>query len=151
MRVSYVAAYETDGPPPGPLTGYHGLCASTNGSTANYAPVGVGTCTGDLDQRWTYNAAKDTLQLLGMCLDVSGGRTANRSPVGLFYCDGTAAQTWKPQANGALENPRSGKCLDLTAWSTKPGNKLEIYQCTGNANQVWEVPDPPASVLKGDG
>lgn len=145
MRVAYVAAYTAAGAAPGPLTGYHGLCASSNGSTANYAPVQVGPCSGKPAQRWTWNAAAGTLQLLGMCLEVDGGRTASRTPVDLFYCDRTAAQVWQPQPGGALRNPRSGKCLDLTGWSTRPGTRLEIYRCTGNANQAWVLPGQPAS------
>lgn len=147
MRVAYVAAYETAAAPPGPVTGYHGLCASSGGSTANYAPVQVGPCTGKPDQRWTYDAKTGTLKMLGMCLDVRGGHTASHTPVDLFYCDGTGAQAWQPQPDGALRNPRSGKCLDLTAWSTRPGTRLEIYRCTGNANQDWVLPGRPAQNL----
>ena len=144
MSVAYVAAYQSTGAalgPTGPITGYAGLCVDDQySSTANYNPVQVYTCNNTGAQRWTFDTANDTLQVLGMCMDIKAGGTTHGTPVDLYYCNGTGAQVWQPQGNGALYNPQSGMCLDDTNWSTTPGTQLQIWDCTGNANQQWNLP-----------
>jgi hypothetical protein len=126
-------------PPPGPITGYQGLCLDdSNVSTANYNPIQVYTCNSTAAQQWTV-ASNGTLQVLGKCLDVNGGDTTNDTTVDLYDCDGTGAQTWVPQPNGSLVNPQSGKCLDDNG-SGGSGTQAVIYDCNGEANQQWTLP-----------
>jgi hypothetical protein len=126
-------------PPPGPITGYQGLCLDDrNASTANYNPIQVYTCDSTAAQQWTVES-NSTLQVLGMCLDVNGGDTTNGTTVDLYGCNGTGAQTWVPQPNGALVNPQSGKCLDDNG-SGGSGTQVIIYDCNGAANQQWTLP-----------
>jgi chitinase len=107
-------------------------------STAEYNPVQVYTCNGTAAQDWTV-AAGNTLQALGMCLDVDGGGTANGTTVDLYSCNGTGAQVWVPQSDGELVNPQSGKCLDDTNWGGS-GTQLQIWACGDGANQQWQLP-----------
>ena len=126
-------------PPPGPITGYQGLCLDdSNASTADYNPIQVYTCNGTAAQQWTVSS-NSTLQVLGKCLDVNGGDTTNGTTVDLYDCNGTGAQTWVPQPNGALVNPQSGKCLDDNG-SGGAGTQAVIYDCNGEANQQWTLP-----------
>ena len=126
-------------PPPGPITGYQGLCLDdSNASTADYNPIQVYTCNSTAAQQWTV-ASNGTLQVLGKCLDVNGGDTANGTVVDLYDCNGTGAQTWVPQPNGALANPQSGKCLEDNG-SGGSGTQAIIYDCNGEANQQWTLP-----------
>src|ERR1700745_295306 len=61
----------------GPITGYEGLCLDDRGaSTADFNPIQVYTCNSTNAQQWTV-ASGNTLQVLGMCLDVNGAGTAN--------------------------------------------------------------------------
>jgi hypothetical protein len=126
-------------PPPGPITGYQGLCLDDrNASTADYNPIQVYTCDSTAAQQWTVES-NNTLQVLGKCLDVNGGDTTNGTTVDLYGCNGTGAQTWVPQPNGALVNPQSGKCLDDNG-SGGSGTQVIIYDCNGAANQQWTLP-----------
>jgi hypothetical protein len=126
-------------PPPGPITGYRGLCLDdSNASTANYNPIQVYTCDSTAAQQWTVES-NGTLQVLGKCLDVNGGNTTNGTTVDLYDCNGTGAQTWVPQPNGALVNPRSGKCLEDNG-SGGSGTQAIIYDCSGGADQQWTLP-----------
>ena len=144
MSVAYVAAYESTGAslgPAGQITGYDGLCLDDRySSTANYNPVQIWGCNNTGAQKWTFDQANDTLQVLGMCLDINAGGTADGALVDLYYCNGTGAQVWQPQSDGALYNPQSGKCLDDTGWSNTWGTQVEIWDCTGGANQQWNLP-----------
>ena len=144
MSVAYVAAYESTGSslgPTGQITGYDGLCLDDRySSTANYNPVQIWGCNNTGAQKWTFDQANDTLQVLGMCLDINAGGTADGTLVDLYYCNATGAQVWQPQSDGALYNPQSGKCLDDTGWSTTWGTQVEIWDCTGGANQQWNLP-----------
>ena len=126
-------------PPPGPVTGYQGLCLDDrNASTADYNPIQVYTCNGTGAQQWTV-ASNGTLQVLGKCLDVNGGGTASGTLVDLYECNGTGAQAWVAQPNGALVNPQSGKCLDDNG-SGGSGTQAIIDDCTGGASQHWTLP-----------
>ena len=126
-------------PPPGPITGYQGLCLDDrDASTADYNPVQVYTCNGTDAQQWTVES-DGTLQVLGECLDVNGGGTSNGTTVDLYDCNGTGAQAWVPQPNGALVNPQSGKCLDDNG-SGGSGTQAIIYDCDGGASQQWTLP-----------
>jgi hypothetical protein len=126
-------------PPPGPITGYQGLCLDdSNASTADYNPIQVYTCNSTAAQQWTVES-NSTLEVLGMCLDVNGGDTANGTTVDLYGCNGTGAQTWVPQPNGALVNPQSGKCLEDNG-SGGSGTQAIIYDCNGAADQQWTLP-----------
>jgi chitinase len=126
-------------PPPGPITGYQGLCLDdSNASTADYNPIQVYTCNSTAAQQWTV-VSNSTLQVLGKCLDVNGGDTTNGTTVDLYDCNGTGAQTWVPQPNGTLVNPQSGKCLDDNG-SGGSGTQVIIYDCNGEASQKWTLP-----------
>ncbi len=123
----------------GPITGYEGLCLDDrSASTADFNPIQVYTCNGTNAQQWTV-AAGNTLQVLGDCLDVDAAGTANGTTVDLYPCNGTGAQVWKPQSNGELINPNSGKCLDDTGWGGS-GTQVQIWACADTANQQWKLP-----------
>jgi len=144
MSVAWVAAYQSTGAtlgPTGPVTGYDGLCVDDRySSTANYNPVQIYGCNNTPAQKWTFDTATDTFQVLGMCMDIFAGGTANGTPVDLYYCNQTGAQVWIPQGNGELYNPQSGRCLDDNAFSTQWGTQLQIWDCNDGANQQWNVP-----------
>jgi alpha-glucosidase (family GH31 glycosyl hydrolase) len=126
-------------PPPGPITGYQGLCLDDrDASTADYNPIQVYTCDSTAAQQWTVES-NSTLQVLGKCLDVNGGDTGNGTTVDLYDCNGTGAQTWVPQPNGALVNPQSGKCLEDNG-SGGSGTQVVIDDCNGQADQQWNLP-----------
>jgi hypothetical protein len=126
-------------PPPGPITGYDGLCLDdSQASTADYNPIQVYTCNSTSAQTWTVES-NNTLEVLGMCMDVNGGDTTNGTVVDLYTCNGTGAQTWVPQPNGSLVNPQSGKCLEDNG-SGGSGTQVIIYDCNGEANQQWTLP-----------
>ena len=103
-----------------------------------FNPIQVYTCNGTSAQQWTV-AAGNTLQVLGMCLDVNAAGTANGTLVDLYTCNGTAAQVWDPQSNGELINPNSGKCLDDTGFGGS-GTQVQIWACADSSNQQWTLP-----------
>src|ERR1700691_1243346 len=59
----------------GAITGYEGLCLDdSSASTADFNPIQVYTCNGTDAQQWTAES-NDTLEVLGMCLDVDAAGT----------------------------------------------------------------------------
>jgi hypothetical protein len=71
---------------------------------------------------------------------VSKSGTANRTLADYWSCNGTGAQQWRPQSDGALVNPESGKCLDDPGGSTTRGTQLQIHTCNGTSAQKWALP-----------
>jgi len=95
------------------------LCLDDPGSkTANGTLVGVWSCNGNTNQRWTVKP-DGTVRVFGMCLEVKGNSLTAGTPVELWTCNGGANQQWKPRADGTLQNPRSGRCLDDPATTPK--------------------------------
>jgi hypothetical protein len=142
----------------GEITGYEGLCLDDSGAnTSPGNPVDVYTCNNTDAQDWTVES-NQTLEVLGMCLDLTGGvpaagATTNGITVEINTCDGSDSQLWLPESNGSLFNPASGDCLDDTNYSTTPGTQAQIWSCTGNANQDWTLPaaspGPPTGPIGG--
>jgi hypothetical protein len=66
--------------------------------------------------------------------------TANLTKVQPWDCGTAGGQIWKPQPDGALLNPQSGRCLDSPSGATADGIKLQIYDCNGLDPQKWNVP-----------
>jgi len=127
-------------PPQGQVTGYQSLCLDDrNASTANYNPVQVYTCTnGDNAQQWTVGL-NDSLQTLGMCLDVNGGARTAGTAVDLFTCNNTGAQEWLPTTGNELTNPQSGLCLEDNG-NGGSGTQVIIDNCNAGADQQWNLP-----------
>ncbi|NUP46935.1 MAG: glycoside hydrolase family 3 [Catenulispora sp.] len=123
----------------GPVPGYQGLCMDVRyANSADRTPVQVYTCNGTNAQQWTVGT-NSTIQALGKCLDVNAAGTGNGTVVQLYTCNGTVAQNWRPQPDGSLLNPNSGRCLDDAA-NGGSGTQLQIWDCNGGANQKWVLP-----------
>ncbi|MFC1408504.1 ricin-type beta-trefoil lectin domain protein [Streptacidiphilus sp. N1-12] len=137
-NLSIVAGTGTPPPVKGQITsGIAGKCLDdyTGSSTAGAAAV-IWDCSSSGSQ-WT--PVNGTLQVNGLCLDVTGAGTANGTLVGLWTCNGQANQQWQVQ-NGGLVNPSSGRCLDDPGFSTTNGTKVDIWDCDGGVNQHWTLP-----------
>ena len=51
-----------------------------------------------------------------------------------------APRSGRPQSNGTLRNPASGRCLDASNNSSANGTRLQIWDCFAGANQRWVLP-----------
>ena len=126
-------------PPQGQVTGYQNLCLEDRGaSTANLNPVQVNTCDNAPAQTWTAGL-NNSLQTLGMCLDVDKGATSAGTTVDLYTCNDTGAQEWVPTTGGALTNPQSKLCLEDNG-DGPSGTQVIIDNCSGAADQQWNLP-----------
>jgi hypothetical protein len=121
-------------------SGVAGKCLdNAGGVAADYNKVDISACNTDTaEQDWTIEA-DGTVQIDGDCLDVYHSGTANLTPVDLYACDSGGSQEWRPEANGDLVNPESGKCLADPSASTTNGTQLEIYTCNGTGDE-WILP-----------
>lgn len=139
----------TGGPAPtgtGAITGIGGKCLDVdNAGTADGTKIQLWTCNGTAAQRWTRSG--ETFQALGKCLDVDDSGTANGTKVQLWTCNGTGAQVWRPQANGSILNPQSGRVLDAAAGSSADGTQIHIWDYVGGANQHWTIAASARQVL----
>jgi hypothetical protein len=95
-------------------------------------------CNGGANQQWTV-ASNGTLQVYGMCMDITGANYSNGTGIELWTCNGGANQQWQA-TNGTLVNPASGKCLDDPSSNTANGTQLDLWTCNGGTNQQWTVP-----------
>ncbi|MGH3158186.1 MAG: glycoside hydrolase family 76 protein [Streptosporangiaceae bacterium] len=115
------------------------LCMDDRGSgTTAGNPIQIYTCNSTEAQSWTVGSG-GTLQVMGGCAAVTDGGTGNGTLIEWEPCNGGAAQVWKPQADGALRNPHSGRCLDDPD-STTSGTQLQIYTCSNTSAQHWTIP-----------
>jgi hypothetical protein len=125
--------------PTGTIVGVNGLCVDDRSSiTTDGNPVQVWGCDQTNAQNWGMNS-DGTVQALGKCMTVNNGGTTDGSLVVLWHCTGAGSQIWRPEANGELINPASGKCLEDPG-SGSWGTQLDITTCTGAADQQWTVP-----------
>jgi O-glycosyl hydrolase len=121
-------------------SGIAGKCLAVQGSAVRGAPVVIDTCDDrSATQSWTATAG--TLQLNGLCLDVTGKATVDGTLVELWTCNGQTNQLWAVGANGSLVGAASGKCLDDPGSSTADGTQQVIWTCNGGNNQRWTLPD----------
>ena len=136
--------------PTGQITGPGGKCVDVDTNTSvSGKVVQLYTCGVATGQRWSV-ASDGTIRSFGKCLDITANGTANLSPVQLWDClPNAGAQQWRPQANGSLMNPQSGRCLDLPSGITTDGTDLQIYDCNGAAPQVWNLPGQPTGPIVG--
>ena len=73
-------------------------CMQTLGQGNPRDGIGVATCNGSVQQRWSMVPIKDNYQIFGvgnLCLNISGGVTANGTPLELAACvPNNAVQLW---------------------------------------------------------
>lgn len=138
--------------PTGQITGPGGKCVDVDTNTAvSGRAVQLYSCGIATGQRWSVSA-DGTIRAFDKCLDITSNGTANFSPVQLWDClPNAGAQQWRPQANGSLLNPQSGRCLDLPQGNTADGTDLQIYDCNGLSSQVWTLPGQPTGPITGPG
>jgi Ricin-type beta-trefoil lectin domain len=72
--------------------------------------IGIGSCNGNVTQRWSMVPNKDNYQIIGinsLCLDISNGVTADGTPLDLAVCaPNNNAEVWTLlQASDAAANP----------------------------------------------
>lgn len=91
-------------------------------------------CHGDVNQQFTYTAARQ-LVVLGRCMDAYGQTPG--SPVGLWECHGGGNQQWNINADGTISSAESGLCLDVANGATANGSQLIVWTCHGQVNQQW--------------
>lgn len=99
--------------------------------TADVSGAAIGSCTGGVEQSWSYDR-KGTLKGANGYLTVgSSGLTAAPDYTG------DATQRWLLNANGQIVSEASGKCLDVSGQATADGSKVVLYTCNGGANEAW--------------
>jgi hypothetical protein len=123
-----------------------GLCLDVVGqSTANGAGVQVWSCSGNANQRWTYDGTN--LRVYGTkCLDVANGNAANGAKLQIWDCvSGDANQKWT-LSGSLLQWTGKGKCMDLTNGAAQNGTPIQTWGCTANdENQSWSFPSSAGS------
>jgi GH25 family lysozyme M1 (1,4-beta-N-acetylmuramidase) len=114
------------------------LCIDDNAwSTANGNPIDVWGCNGGGNEAVTV-ATNGELQMLGKCLDIYQAGTGNGTPIDLYSCNVQAPnQQWRPQADGTMLNPASGRCLADPSDNPANGTRLVIYDCGTSAGENW--------------
>jgi hypothetical protein len=97
-------------------------------------------CDNSPGQIFTYDPAKMSLAIGGLCIDASGGEPADL--VKLQSCDGGANQVWKAEQKGSFTKfvGVNGHCLDIRYGSTAAGALVQSWNC-GDAepNQLWSL------------
>jgi Ricin-type beta-trefoil lectin domain len=130
-------------PPPavaysGVVTGLEGFCLDDFARrTVDGNQIDIYGCNGTPSQAWTVEP-DGTMQVIGMCLDVSGSSPG--STVDVWTCDGGATQVWRAGSGGTLVNVGLGLCLEDPDSSTTAGTVLDIAACTASADQRWVLP-----------
>ncbi|MBZ9644016.1 glycoside hydrolase [Streptomyces sp. PSKA30] len=99
--------------------------------TADASGAAIGTCTGGVEQSWSYDA-KGALKGAGGYLTAG---TSGLTTAAEFT--GDATQRWLLNGNGQIVSEASGKCLDVSGQSTADGSRVILYSCTGGTNQAW--------------
>ncbi|HUN35109.1 MAG TPA: ricin-type beta-trefoil lectin domain protein [Trebonia sp.] len=120
----------------------------TGGSTTNGNPVQIFTCSGNAEQKWTYEPNGTVQWSSGHCLDVlNAGTKALTTVVLAATCATTnAGVDWIPHGR-TLVNPNSGMCLYAPTGTS--GTKLEIDGCSASRTESFLQPfsDPTATGL----
>jgi hypothetical protein len=139
---AYTTSFHGSGSQSGSVySGVTGKCLDdADGSAADFNKVDITDCNADsAEQEWTIEA-DGTVQIDGACLDVYHSGTADATPIDLYACDGGGSQEWRPQADGSLVNPESGKCLADPSSASTDGTQLEIDTCNGIPGDQWALP-----------
>ncbi|HEX6754605.1 MAG TPA: S8 family serine peptidase, partial [Mycobacteriales bacterium] len=113
----------------GPIVGLDGACVDDRSrGTDNGNAIQMWGCNQTPAQQWTVRS-DGRLEVLGKCMTVSGNSTADAAPIVLYDCGTAGSQVWRPQADGTLLNPASGRCLNApnSGW----GTQLTLATCTG--------------------
>src|SRR5690348_2250933 len=115
------------------------MCMDVTGSsTAPGTQVIIWGCTGNTNQKFTWQSNGEIRTIGGMCLDDSGGQGNDGDPIIIWTCHGGPNQTWTATTAGEIKGI-NGKCVDVSYSSTTPGTKLILWRCTGNSNQKWDA------------
>lgn len=99
--------------------------------TADASGAAIGTCTGGVEQAWSYDAKGGLKGANGYLTEGSSGLTTTAD------FTGDPGQRWLLNGNGQILGEASGKCLDVSGQSTADGGKVILYSCNGGANEAW--------------
>ncbi|MEV6479789.1 glycoside hydrolase [Streptomyces sp. NPDC051576] len=99
--------------------------------TADASGAAIGTCTGGVEQAWSYDAKGGLKGANGYLTVGSSGLTTTAG------FTGDPGQRWLLNGNGQILSEASGKCLDVSGQSTADGGKVILYSCNGGANEAW--------------
>jgi hypothetical protein len=99
--------------------------------TADASGAAIGTCTGGVEQTWSYDAKGGLKSANGYLTVGSSGLTTAAD------FTGDPGQRWLLNGNGQILSEASGKCLDVSGQATADGSKVILYSCNGGANEAW--------------
>jgi hypothetical protein len=105
----------------------------------NGGRVQIWTCSGSLNQDWTFDASGRLVNGGGKCLDVhapeigtDGGR------IQVWECHNNDNQKWSMSGSGEIRVNNSDKCLDVHAPEiVTDGGRVQLWSCNGLVNQKW--------------
>jgi hypothetical protein len=110
------------------------------GSQARGTQTVLNTCSGSVNQTWTWLASKQLKADNGRCLDVYNEDTTPGTKVIIWACKDSDNQKWNVNSDGTITSVTSGLCLDVTDASKANDAPLELWTCYANAsNQIWAM------------
>jgi hypothetical protein len=101
-------------------------------------------CSGNPNQRFTYNANAQTIgyPAKNLCLESKG----KGQPAQFAACRNDAKQKWTVTAGmQSLKNAGDGMCLDVSSFKKDNGTQIIGWDCTGNTNQQWNFAEQTPS------
>ncbi|WP_327249997.1 ricin-type beta-trefoil lectin domain protein [Streptomyces sp. NBC_01320] len=125
----------------GSVVTYHLVSAQTGKClSADHASDGawlfIWDCDGSREQNWTFKN-DGTIQLKGLCMEVSHASRDEGAVVQLSRCSGNAAQQFRLNSNHELFAVNSGNCVDVRKFGEDNGTPVQTWGCSRRANQSW--------------